>query len=206
MTTRSPGEDGVTRSRVLLDRMYEGDSAARDELLGRLYQRLVRLASVIQGDFPILKGHQPESIFHNTWQRLARALDKERPATVADFFGLAAHKIRQVLLDMAEHERRRGGVGHAVGTDPTASTAPPPAGLEDSTYDPDRLAFWTELHHKVEELPPAERQVFTLRYYAGLNQAEVATALNIHPRQVSRLWLGATMRLAKALPGFRDLL
>jgi DNA-directed RNA polymerase specialized sigma24 family protein len=108
---------------------------------------------------------------------------------------------------MAEHEHRRVRVGVAVGAgDPLGSSVPPPAWAEDSTYEPDRLALWTELHRKVEELPPEERQVFTLRYYTGLNQAEIAISLDLHPRQVSRLWIEATRRLAKGLPGFEALL
>jgi RNA polymerase sigma factor (sigma-70 family) len=200
-------EDQMGEIQSLLDRLNEGDSAARDELIGRLYPRLVRLAQVIQQSFPDLVGcHGPESVLHTGWERLSRAIDKEKPATVADLFGLAGHKIRQVLLDMAERERHRIRVGVAIGAGPTASSAAPPPCLEDSTYDPSRLALWTELHRKVDELPPDEREVFTLRYCSGLNQGEIASSLGIHPKQVSRLWIRATKRLAKELSGFESFL
>ena len=39
-----------------------------------------------------------------------------------------------------------------------------------------------------------------LHYYLDLTQAEIATLLNLHPRQVSRLWVAAADRLAAALP------
>jgi RNA polymerase sigma factor (sigma-70 family) len=107
---------------------------------------------------------------------------------------------------MAERERHRIRVGVAIGADPMASSAEPPACPEDSTYDPGRLALWTELHRQVDELPPDEREVFTLRYYSGLTQGEIATSLGIHPKQVSRLWIRATKSLAKNLSGFESLL
>ncbi len=76
----------------------------------------------------------------------------------------------------------------------------------DSTLNPERLARWTELHRKVDELPPDEHKVFTLRYYAGLSLAEISTVLDLHPKQASRLWLGASRTLARALPGFHDVM
>ena len=77
------------------------------------------------------------------------------PPTVADFFRLAAHKIRQVLLDMAASasaaatsarwrlERRQ-----RTPLEPTAANR---------TYDPSRLALWTEFHEKVATLDEQER-------------------------------------------------
>ena len=41
-------------------------------------------------------------------------------------------------------------------------------------------------------------------YFADLPQSEVARILDLHPKQVSRLWLAATGRLAQWLDGFED--
>ena len=66
-------------------------SCDANELMDRLYRRLVRLASVIQGNFPLLGGHPPESILHAAWIRLAQAIEKERPCHhFRLFLGLAA--------------------------------------------------------------------------------------------------------------------
>src|SRR5262249_28849006 len=120
-----------------------------------------------------------------------------------DFLRLAAHKIRQVLLDMADRDRRRGRrvVGIAVGS--SADLTPEPA---DQTYDPARLALWTELHRKVAALPESERDVFAMHYYLGLPQAEIARVLGLHPRKVSYLWVAATERLTADLSGSAGLL
>src|SRR5215470_14551102 len=93
----------------LLDRMKQGDRAARRELLDHACTRLRRLANtMLAGSFPALRQqHELDSVVHETWLRLLQALDQVEPPTVADFFRLAAHKFRQVLLDMAQGARRR---------------------------------------------------------------------------------------------------
>jgi RNA polymerase sigma factor (sigma-70 family) len=185
----------------LLDRMKAGDRAARRELLDRACARLRRLAStMLAGSFPALREqHELDSVVHEAWLRLLQALDQVEPPTVADFFRLAAHKIRQVLLDMADRQRRRAarevsGLGGDSDWGAVASVA-------GQTLDPARLALWSEFHSRVASLPDDERQVFELHYYLELPQAEIARMLGLHPRKVSYLWVAATDRLADDLDG-----
>src|SRR6516165_3978312 len=102
-------EDGSVELQALLDRLRGGDREARRLLLERACERLRRLAGrMLHGSFPELaRRHELDSVVHETWLRLLQALDRTEPPTVADFFRLAAHKFRQVLLDMAQGERRR---------------------------------------------------------------------------------------------------
>src|SRR5262249_29980472 len=185
----------------LLDRLRQGDREARRLLLERACERLRRLAGrMLHGSFPeVARRHELDSIVHETWVRLLQALDKTEPPTVADFFRLAAFKFRQVLLDMAQGERRRAqrevlALGGADG----AGAAPPAAS---TTHDPARLALWTELHEKGATLSDQERAVFEMHYYLELPQAEIARALQLHPRKVSYLWVAATEKLGEALGG-----
>src|SRR5262245_62583994 len=101
-------QDTTVQLQSLLDRLRQGDKAARREFLERVCSRLRRLAATILfGSFPNLQTrHDVDSVVHETWLRLMQALDKADPPTVADFFRLAAHKIRQVLLDMVDRQRR----------------------------------------------------------------------------------------------------
>ncbi len=66
----------------------------------------------------------------------------------------------------------------------------------DTTHDPGRLAVLTEFHEQIGKLPDDQRTVFELHYYGGFSQAEIAQMLAMHRKQVSRLWLAATGRLA----------
>ena len=183
----------------LLDRLRRGDGEARRLLLERACERLRRLAGqMLHGSFPELaRRHELDSVVHETWVRLLQALEKAEPPTVADFFRLAAHKFRQVLLDMAQGERRRAQ-REVLGLSGADSKGPASSGASTS-YDPARLALWTEFHEKVATLGEQERAVFELHYYLELPQAEIARVLQLHPRKVSYLWIAATERLGEGL-------
>ena len=192
-------EDGSVELQALLGRLRGGDREARRLLLERACERLRRLAGrMLDGSFPdVARRHELDSVVHETWVRLLQALDKAEPPTVADFFRLAAHKFRQVLLDMAQGERRRAQ-REVLGLSGSDSEGPTPSAAS-STYDPSRLALWTEFHEKVATLSEQERAVFEMHYYRDLSQAEIARALELHPRKVSYLWIAATEKLGEGL-------
>ncbi len=182
----------------LIQRIRDGDTDAKRVLLERAYERIARLtAKILTGSFPAVQArHDLHSIVHETWFRLLQTLEKTQPPSVADFFRLAAHKIRQVLLDLAERERRLAGremLGLAGGT-----TAEGNAEGGQLTYDPEKLAMWTDFHRRVEQLNVDERSVFEMHYYLEIPQAEIAQVLELHPRKVSYLWVAATEKLAEA--------
>ena len=192
-------EGGSAELQGLLDRLRQGDREARRLLLERACDRLRRLAGrMLHGSFPELAHrHELDSVVHETWVRLLQALEKTEPPTVADFFRLAAHKFRQVLLDMAQRERRRRRC-EVLGLSGEGSWAPA-SSAGSTTHDPARLALWTEFHEKVATLGEQERAVFEMHYYLGLPQAEVARVLGLHPRKVSYLWVAATEKLGEGL-------
>jgi RNA polymerase sigma factor (sigma-70 family) len=196
-------DDTSTDLQNQIERLRLGDRHARRELLQRAHDRLLRIAATLfREDFPDLHGrHDWESVVSEVWIRMVGDLETTQPQTVDGFFGLVFLKVRQVLLDLAHRQRRvdarlQGGLidGGERGT---------PAGFDraDTRYDPDRLALLTEFHQQVEQLPGDERRVFELRYYGGYAQAEIAQMLALHKKQVSRLWLAATGRLARWLDG-----
>src|SRR5215831_5490476 len=176
-------EDGSVELQALLNRLRQGDREARQLLLERACERLRRLAGrMLHGSFPELaRRHEVDSVVHETWVRLLQALETAEPPTVADFFRLAAHKFRQVLLDMAQSERRRARRG-ALGLNGADGEGPDPSAAG-TTYDPARLALWTEFHEKVAALTDQERAVFEMHYYLDLPQAEIGRVLELHPRK-----------------------
>lgn len=191
--------DTTVELQALIDRMQQGDRQACGKLLERAHGRLQRLAGrILYGSFAVLRNrHDLESVVDEAWLRLLQAVDKAKPPTAADFFRLAAHKIRQVLLDMVARERRRLGREVAFGNDLTTDQAP--VEPSDQSHDPVRLAQWTELHQLVASLPDQERTVFEMHYYLDIPQAEITHILGLHPRKVSYLWVAATDKLARSL-------
>jgi RNA polymerase sigma factor (sigma-70 family) len=191
----------TTDVQALLDRLRRGDPLARRELLDRAHHRLVRIASALfQREFRGLQGrHDLESVVDEAWMGLLRALESTQPETAERFFGLIFVKVRHALLQIARRQRRQDGPrdgGPLAGDDLEAREGVDRA---DSTYEPGRLAILSELHQQVELLPEPEKMVFGLHYYLGLTQVEAAEIMGLAPKQVSRLWLQATKRLAKWL-------
>jgi RNA polymerase sigma factor (sigma-70 family) len=188
----------------LIDGFEPGDSAARRAFLEQAVDRLRRLAAKMLGEsFPRLQaGHDLDSVVNETYIRLLQALEQTSPPTVQDFFRLAAHKIRQVLLDMAEKQDRinnREVQGLSTGGSADESA------LQQKTQNPLQLAMWTEFHSRVPRLPEDERQVFDMHYYLEISQAEIARMTSLPPRQVSRLWLQAIERLTQGFAAVEEI-
>jgi RNA polymerase sigma-70 factor (ECF subfamily) len=187
--------DQSTELQRLLDLLRQGDQAAGPELIGRAYERLRFLARrILRRDFPRFDGRRgTDSMLNEAAVRLLRSLEEVRPATCRSFFNFAAVQIRRVLLSAVRLDDRDRVVGLAEGAEPAAAD------------DPAELAVWTEFHRRVEQLPPAEREVVNLLWYNGLTQAECAEMLGISPRMVSHHWVSARLKLADWVPGFRAL-
>ena len=156
-------------------------------------------------DFPgVHRWEQTDDVLQNAVLRLIRALGEVRPPTAADFFRLAAAQIRRELLDLARRYSGAHGLGanHASiagrGPAPGVASAAGP-NPTDTTYDPDRLAAWSDFHREVESLPEEEREAFDLLFYQGLSQAEAAAVLDISERTIKRRWQSARLRLVQTL-------
>jgi RNA polymerase sigma-70 factor (ECF subfamily) len=181
----------------MLTRYREGDTAALDELLRRIGERLERLAGKMLRGFPgVREREQTDDVLQSALLRLTRALRAVRPASTADFFGLAAEQIRRELLDLARYHRRRAGVNQ-----PLPDGSGPLDPIDPNAPDPQDLGRWSALHEAVERLPSELREVFALTFYHGWTQAEIAALLAVSDRQVRRLWRRACLRLNELLAG-----
>jgi RNA polymerase sigma-70 factor (ECF subfamily) len=197
-----------------LDRLQEGDESARQELIACACERLERLTrKMLRGWERVHRWEQTDDVMQNASMRLYRSLSETKPASVVDFFRLAALHIRRELYDLAKHYYgpRGAGAHHATAAwkrSPDESDVvdawEPATGGE----DPVQLAAWAEFHAGVEQLPEEEREVFDLLWYQELSQAEVAQLLGVSERTVKRRWAAARLRLHKVLggtlPGYGD--
>jgi RNA polymerase sigma-70 factor (ECF subfamily) len=204
--------DPATRSTAIqrhLDRLRMGDPAARAELLAIASDRLLWLArKMLRADPRVRRWEQTDDVFQEATLRLHQALADVRPQTVRDFFGLAAMQVRRVLIDLARHYYGPQGLGAhhasrpAIGGERSDGMPCPPFDIpDDETYDPARLASWTEFHRQIGELPDEEREAFDLLWYHGLTQAEAAEVLGTTERVVGSRWRRARLRLHRQLGG-----
>ena len=181
-----PGDDFT---RLLRDAGAAG--ASDPQLLQRVYAELRRLADrLLVGE---RAGHtlSPTALVHEAWLRLAGG----SVASIEDrrqFFAIAAHRMRQVLVDHARRRDadKRGGGAERV----TLSTAAD----RGATGSVDALALEQALQ-QLEAADPRKAQVVELRYFAGLDMSEVAEVLGVSRATAHRDWEVARAFLFQAL-------
>jgi RNA polymerase sigma factor (sigma-70 family) len=187
-------------------RIRAGDLSAREELLRGVCGRLERLARKMLQRFPAVRRWvEPEDVLQNALLRLLRALESVQPESVRHFFGLAAEQMRRELLDLVRHFYGPQGHGahydSAVRRDDSQSSGQEPT---DHGEEPGELERWTRFHEEVERLPAEEREVVSLIFYHGWEQAEVAELLQISDRTVRRRWESALVTLHSRVRGDGD--
>lgn len=182
------------------------DVAAYERLIAQASGRLLRLTRKMLRAYPHLRRwEQTEDVFQTAVMKLYRSLAEVRPGTVREFFGLAAVQIRRTLIDLARHHFGPEGEAAHHHSDFAAGlgTEARPAVCDSASGGdrPETLAEWSEFHEAVERLPPEERDVFHLIWYAGLPQKDIAELLQVSLPTVQRRWYAAQITLHELLHG-----
>lgn len=201
--------DNVTATNpieVVLQRFAEdGDTSARDELIGLACDRMRAIAHRMLRTFPgVQRWEQTDDIVQNAAMRLYRALAEVTPRTARDFSGLAALQIRRELLDLAKkhvaiwsyaanHETNVRRVDGELAWKIADAAAP--------NEPHDEIERWAKLHELAGALPEDERDLFHLAWYLGINQEEAAKLLGVSLRTVKRRWESAKNLIRLAMGG-----
>jgi RNA polymerase sigma factor (TIGR02999 family) len=167
----------VTR---LLRTAQEGESAALERLIPLVYNDLRRLAQRQLGQEYGDRTLNATALVHESYLKLGGAgmVAKDR----AHFLAIAARAMRQVLVDRARDRKaaKRGGGEW----DRTTLTD----GAWVGAFDPDGVLA---LDEALSELEPRQRQVVECRFFAGMEEQEIADALGVTVRTVHRDWAKA---------------
>lgn len=164
----------------------------REELLARVYGELRSIAECRMRSED--GGHtlQATALVNEAYVRLVgdRALEW---VDRREFFVAASEAMRRVLLDHARKKRsaKRGGGRRADMTLSGVDLA--------QDCDPDAVALLDGAMSSLEEEEPRAFQVVKLRYFGGLDVAEVAQILGVSERTVQREWTFARARLYQLL-------
>jgi RNA polymerase sigma factor (TIGR02999 family) len=177
---------------LLLD-WKKGNEAALEQLIPLVYKELHRLASAhLRRERP---GHtlQPTALIHEAYMRLIRQ-DMPDWQSRTHFFSISATLMRQILVDHARKQlsAKRGGKnqrvtldeGHAITHDSAESVLQLDEALK-------ALATFDERKARILEL----------RYMAGFTAEEIADAMDISSKTVSRDLKIAEAWLRKELSG-----
>jgi len=182
-----PGSGGsVTR---LLSELREGNQEAANQLVPLVYGELRRMAGAyLQRERP---GHtlQATALVNEAYIRLVGG-EPVQWQNRAHFFAIAAHTMRQVLVEYARrrHAGKRGGMD-ARKVDIDAELFIAECNLED-------VIAIDEVLDRLAPIDPRQSRLIELRFFAGLNLEEAAEVMGVSPTTLKREW-----RLAKAWLG-----
>ena len=162
----------------LLGEWAKGNGGALDVLMPLVYAELRRIADgYLRRE---RTGHtlQPTALVHEAWLRFSGQDDllfEHR----TQFYALAAQIMRRILVDHARtvNADKRGGGAERIPLD------------ESTLVAADRVEAFLALDEALQQLSrlnPRQAQVIEMRYFAGLNVAEMAAALGVSAATISR--------------------
>ena len=175
----------------VLARLRAGGHESLDQLLPVVYEELRVIAhrhlSVRAGGGTL----QTTGLVHEAYLKLvdqSRAQWRDR----AHFFALASLAMRHVLVDRARARvaLKRGGVRRRISLDEEQIP------VDDQ---PEALLQLDEALTWLAGLEPRLARVVECRFFGGLREEEIATALGVTVRTVQRDWVKARMLLRRAL-------
>jgi len=174
------GEREGPRITELLNRAKGGNLDAEAELAPLIYQELRRLARrYMRGERP---NHTLETtgLVHEAYLRLMGS-DQSAWLDRNHFFAVAAGVMRRILVDYARARKavKRGGLFQFEARSSIE------AGSRESW---DKILDVHDALTRLAEFDPRQARVVELRFFSGLEIAEVAEVLGVSTRTVKRDW------------------
>ena len=170
---------------VLLREFAAGDKTALDRLMPLVYSELRRLAGGHLRREDPAHTLQPTALVHETYIRLIK---QEQPdyKSRAHFLAVAAHTMRQILIDHArarEAGKRGGGqIRYVLDSSIDAAVERPPA-----------IIAVDDALQALEKRDPNKAKLIEMRFFGGMTAEESADALDVPVADVR-----AELRLAQA--------
>lgn len=163
---------------ILLQGVAAGDKHALDSLVPMLYPELKRLARSYMRDENSAHTLQPTALVNEAYVRLTK---QEHPdyKSRAHFMGVAAHLMRQILID---HARTRKADKRGAGVIPLTMDAAAAVGVA-------RTSMMVAIDDALAELAktdPVKAQLIEMRFFGGMTAEESAEVLNLGVAEVRR--------------------
>ena len=170
---------------LLLQSARAGDADSLSQAYGLLYEEMRRIAAgLLRGGDGTLT---PTVLVHEAYLRLCGGDGALGVENRKHFFATAAQAMRWLLVDRARRlaAERHGGALVRVELDD---------GLAQELRPEELLALDTALQ-RLGEIDPARRELVELRFFAGLDYAELGPLLGRSERTLKREWAAARAAL-----------
>lgn len=164
---------------VLLQNWRHGDESALVQVAAIVDRELRRLAaSYLRRERP---GHtlQPTALVNEAFVRLMEQGARPDWESRSHFIAIAAQHMRQILVDYARrHRAAKRGAGATLIPIEDAQAAVQPRPVD--------LLALDEALEKLAAVDPRKARAMELKYFGGLEMAEIASVLNISPKTVEK--------------------
>ncbi len=183
-----PPPDDVTQ---LLERLGLGEHDASESLLELVYERLRSIAGHRMAGERADHTLDATALVHEAWLRLIDQ-DTLSWSSRRHFYGAAAGAMRRILVEHARHRGRqkRGGTFRRLDLEVAD------LGLE---LDPSDVLAVEESLTSLERVDTRAAEIVKLRFFAGLDVAEIAGSLQLSVRTIRREWVTARAYLLRTL-------
>jgi RNA polymerase sigma factor (TIGR02999 family) len=172
------------------------DGKVSEQLLPSVYEELRAMARAKLASERAGHTLQATALVHEAYMKIVGATSLSWQSR-AHFFGACANAMRQILVDHARTKTaaKRGGAAARVGLE-SADVA--------DTANPEMILLINDALDRLRAEDERAARVVELRFFAGLEMAEIALAMDASERSVHRDWAFARTRLFQLLADQSD--
>lgn len=189
-----PGDSTGELTR-LLRAHREGDRAAFDELVARVHDELRKMARQQLRKAPPGSTLDTVALINEAWMRLADESGIDWQSR-SHFYAVTARAMRFVVVDHARRASadKRGSGDTLLPLDEEIAGASSQAPAE-----PELVLAVHAAIDRLESFNERLARIVECRFFAGMNDGELAEALGVTPRTVQRDWIRAKAWLQREL-------
>jgi len=168
-----------------------GDENAKEQLLPYVYDELRRQARFLMSSERSDHTLQPTALVHEAFLRLSEQTGIEWRDR-SHFYGFASRIMRQILVDHARlHATNKRG-NHPIHFSIDDVQIP----IEERA---EAILILNEVLEHLEKFDEQQAKIVEMRFFGGMNNAEIADSLEISERTVGREWQAARLWLYREL-------
>lgn len=176
---------------AILQDWNSGNEEAKERLIPFVYEELKKQARFLMSKERPNHTLQATALVHEAFLKLSEqsGVDWQNRS---HFFGIASRLMRQILIDHARlyMTEKRGNKPIHFSLDEVQIP------IEERA---DSIIILDELLEKLEKFDEKQAKVVEMRFFGGMNNAEIAQALGLSERTVGREWQAARLWLTREM-------